>query len=262
MHKFYNKLIHSREEWLNLDLLEHYSLAEGGQSKELKRLLKSLCNSLTMKFVAVLDYEEFPDLLKGYREPKNGIPWDRRFESWKNSASPPELWLGLEEGIFYFTTDPEACHDEHNLLPVFPHYKFKSELFLQKEQSSMKLLDKNFVDRLLNQNKDAVKLSAKMSVGKAANQVLNNKLAGTFPWYAKLFGKHREAINNPFVRVGTAEAVMAAVEHFYPENEKLKYVAEAMLQEAMVDVVTNSSQFKGILNELEALAGHLPGETK
>jgi len=170
----------------------------------------------------------------------------------------------MEDGVIYLTKDSKAGSD-FGLLPIFPHYEFDlSKVFKtkQKEQSSMKSLDKDFLDRVLNQNHDAVKLAGKLSVGKTANQILTNKLAGTFPWYAKLFGKHREAMSNPFMRVGTAEAVLAAVEHFYPDNQKLKYVAEAMLQEAMVDVATNSNALKSVISELEALAGKLPGETK
>jgi hypothetical protein len=118
------------------------------------------------------------------------------------------------------------------------------------------------LDRVLAGNKDAVQLSAKLSVGKAANRVISSRLAKAFPWYAKLFGQHKEVTNNPFVRVGTAEAIYAAVQHFQPDNTKLQYVAEAMLQEAMVDVATNSDALNGMIKELEALAGSLENATK
>jgi hypothetical protein len=230
-----------------------------------KDLLHMINKSLTMRISPSRSKEPqyFESLLEGYWAHKNGISWKDRHLSWQTSNSKPVAWLGLHEGCFYLTKDLGAAIEEFDLLPIFPHYLQKINLNdIIKEQSSMKALDKDFLDRMLSQNQDAVKMAGKLSVGKAANQILTSKLAGTFPWYAKLFGKHRETVNNPFVRVGTAEAVLAAVEKFYPENEKLKYVAEAMLQEAMSDVALNSNALKSVLNELEALAGHLPGETK
>lgn len=254
---FYPKLVTEKDKPLYQDIKCI------GKNHEIGRILDKLCRSLNMKITTCDEPESFDDILEGYLSSKNGMLWQTRWDNWASSKSgnPPEYWLGMENGVIYVTDSTDVSVNKYWLLPIFPHYKFDISI-LKEEATTMKSLNKDFADKMLNQNQDAVKLAAKMSVGKTANQVLTGKLQKTFPWYAKLLGKHKEVANNPFVRLGTAEAVLAAVQHFYPENTKLKYVAEAMLQESMVDVATNSKALESVIGELEALAGQLPGETK
>lgn len=117
---------------------------------------------------------------------------------------------------------------------------------------------KNLTDYMAQLNTKAAKTTASMATGRAANQAISNALARSFPWYSRLMGKHKEVTQNPLARLGTAEAVAAAVKQFAPENRKLKYVAEAMVEEAMVDVAINSEIFKSLINQLESLADNLP----
>lgn len=187
---------------------------------------------------------------------KNGKSWTDRHEVWLRNAP---YFLYLIEGVFLIVTqdvEKELYHEvEDYSIPLFKNY-YTPDLETQQ------MLKSKLVDKVISTNKDALQLAAKMSVGKAANQVITGKLAKAFPWYAKLFGRHKEVVNNPFMRIGTAEAIYAAVQHFQPDNQKLLYVAEAMVQEAMVDVATNSNALKSAISELEALVSHLPDAAK
>ena len=224
----------------------------------LKKIPKSLTISADDHQGRIADSME--DFYYDIGSSKNGKSWEARHLVWMRNAS---YFLYLSEGIFFICTQAveleyyEEAGDYS--IPLFNSYYTPN---LQETQETPQMLKSKLVDKVVSTNKDALQLAAKMSVGKAANQVITGKLANAFPWYAKLFGRHKEVVNNPFMRIGTAEAIYAAVQHFQPDNQKLLYVAEAMVQEAMVDVATNSDALKSAISELEALVGHLPNAAK
>lgn len=234
--------------------------------KELINLLfTKLPKSLSLTPAYGTDRKHFSELedlySRGFNTVKNGKSWNHREIYWyKDTKYVLSMYVGVlfiaEVGAFYDTTFKERDELGHTLdmLPIFPNYGVDVVSLLNnktQETTEMKNDMKSIFNRQIDANKSAAKLSAKLSVGRTANQVLTSRLASMFPWYAKLFGKHKEMANNPFLRLGTSQAIYAAVQHFSPENEKLQFVAEAMLDEAMVDATYNSEQLKAIIAELE-----------
>lgn len=137
-------------------------------------------------------------------------------------------------------------------VPFFP--TIVNKIILNQQETKEMFNTKNqTVNSVVDANKEAVKIAGKLAVGKAANLTLLRKVTSKFPWYAKLFGKAKELESNPLAKLASAEIVIALSKHFAPNNEKLRYLSEAMLQEAMVDVVTNSTQLESVINELTDL---------
>jgi hypothetical protein len=118
-----------------------------------------------------------------------------------------------------------------------------------KEDSTMK----NTLNKLVDKNKDAVAIAAKLSTGKTANSFFLNKLVGKFPWYAKVFSRKNDLATNPVAKMVAAQTAMTLVTHFASDNKKLNYVAEGMVQEALVDVTVNSKVLESMIKELENL---------
>lgn len=117
------------------------------------------------------------------------------------------------------------------------------------------------VNDMVTANKEALSVAAKLSVGKTANSTLLAALTSKLPWYAKLFGGKKDLMENPLARVASAQLAVALSKHFAPRNEKLAYVADAMLQESMVELITNGEQLQSLITQLEALAGNVTGDT-
>lgn len=115
------------------------------------------------------------------------------------------------------------------------------------ENSKMKSV-KSIVSNLTNQNKDAALIAAKLSAGKAGNTFLQKKLQKALPWYARLFSKKSDA-DNPVAKLVTANIVVAASSAL-TDNEKLAYVADAMLQDAMVSMTRDSDLLDNLVNQL------------
>lgn len=113
----------------------------------------------------------------------------------------------------------------------------------------------------VEQNKEALQLAAKLSVGKTANAFLVDALTSKLPWYAKLFGQKQALKDNPLTKVATAQLANLLAQHFAQGNTKVTYVAEAMLQEAMVDLITNADVVNDLITKLGSFAGDLTGDT-
>ena len=113
----------------------------------------------------------------------------------------------------------------------------------------------------VEQNKEALQLAAKLSVGKTANAFLVDALTSKLPWYAKLFGQKQALKDNPLTKVATAQLANLLAQHFAQGNTKVTYVAEAMLQEAMVDLITNADVVNDLITKLGSFAGDLTGDS-
>lgn len=113
----------------------------------------------------------------------------------------------------------------------------------------------------VEQNKEALQLAAKLSVGKTANAFLVDALTSKLPWYAKLFGQKQALKDNPLTKVATAQLANLLAQHFAQGNPKVTYVADAMLQEAMVDLITNADVVNDLITKLGSFAGDLTGDT-
>ena len=265
------------------------------KSPQLEELLKKVGKSLNLSVRTEAIYNEAPStsdvFVSGLGKAKHGASWKDRVEFWASGNSTPEYWFFIRRGTLHFV-DIEDIGEEwivkdaikYTMLPIFPHYGFDVKKFLAKCKENPTIINgsdlansfyapnakpfsisqgnKNMFDKLASRmtqvNQEAAKTTAQLSVGRAANQTLRSALAQTFPWYARLMGQHKQVVDNPFARLATAEMVAASVAQFQPDNKKLQYVADAMVTEAMSEVVLNSEMFKGVINQLEGLAKNLP----
>jgi hypothetical protein len=135
--------------------------------------------------------------------------------------------------------------------------QFTAEFITQKEET---MLEKTF-NALVEKNKEAAQIAGKLAVGKTANNFLLEKLLGTMPWYTRLFGKSQFR-DNPIAKLATAQLAVALSLHFAKGNDKVAYVADAMLQDAAVDLLTNSKILEDVVAQLSSFAGDLTNETK
>lgn len=120
---------------------------------------------------------------------------------------------------------------------------------------------KTMIDNIIESNKEALTISAKLATGKTANTMFLRKMVGHFPWYTKMFAKKHKVEDNVIAKLVTAQTALALASHFAGDNKKLTYVAEAMVQDAMVDLTVNSAILDNLLTELDGLIT-LPDEFK
>lgn len=230
----------------------------------------------------------------GWGDSRNGVSWKTRFNAWLEKArdidsgvipgSPIFFLLGREVikardlikmnlstgveieklAVPIFTSmlpsswdrvfvkrdcDPASLHDDCRISNLC------QEIVLENQPKQETNQMKELFNKVLDQNKDAVALAGKLSVGKAGNAFLLSQVTGKFPWYAKLFGAKSSVQDNPLAKLASAQVANALAAHFAPGNEKVAYVADAMLQEAMVDLITNSNQLQSLISQLEGFAG-------
>jgi hypothetical protein len=217
---------------------------------------------------------------EGWGKSKDGFAWSRRVEYWYRNGDVPGY--DAHRGIW----DANPYGNRNQLIPIFPNYAKRAlrkvseakhlEAVLPQDTTSVIKGDciiastiqpttkreqpmKNTMNTLIDKNKAAAEITAKIGVGKTANKFFLSKLLGKFPWYVKLFSRKKEAENNPVAKFATAQTAMALVTHFAPDNQKLNYVAESMVTEAMVDLTINSEIVEKMLGELESLVS-LPKE--
>lgn len=120
---------------------------------------------------------------------------------------------------------------------------------------------KRVLNEVLQTNKEAFEIGTKLTAGKTANSFFLNKLFGHFPWYAKLFGNKKTLVNNPLAKLATANLAKVLAENFAAGNDKLEYVADAMVQDAMVDLTRDSAIVDKLIQELESIVD-LPQKLK
>lgn len=129
-----------------------------------------------------------------------------------------------------------------------------------KENPNQK--EKTMFDKLKNQNVEAVKLAGQLTVGKTANNLLADALLSKLPWYSRLLGGSALK-ESPFAKLATANLAVVLSTHFGKGNEQLAYVTDAMLKDAMVELVRDGEIVENLLSQLTSLAGTVTGsETK
>ena len=110
---------------------------------------------------------------------------------------------------------------------------------------------KDTMNSAVDKNKVAISMAAQLSAGKTANSFFLNKLLGKFPWYAKMFSRKNNVQDNPIAKIVAAQTAMVLVTHFAPDNKKLNYITDGMVQEALVDISVNSTVLENMIKELE-----------
>ena len=104
------------------------------------------------------------------------------------------------------------------------------------------------------QNKDAIKVAAKLEAGKIINKQVIKQVKPHLPLLVRGLADH------PAASIVLANVVSIAVKHFMPENKKLNTVADLMLGAAAVDTVAsfNIEAFvEGLLKNIKLPTGAL-----
>jgi hypothetical protein len=218
---------------------------------------------LTMQF-------RLPEFIKGHSEPRGTMSWEDRARKWH--VNPNNVLVLGTRGTELLVMTHDELHSTPDTAYAFPIFltMFTSqqaeENYLTEyninTQETQEMPNKTIAvpaafSSLIEQNKDAMQLAAKLSVGKTANSLLLDAVTSKLPWYAKMFGKSDAVRANPLTKLATAQLANLLAQHFAQGNEKISYVADAMLQEAMVDLVTNADVVNDLIEKLGSFAGNL-----
>ena len=109
---------------------------------------------------------------------------------------------------------------------------------------------KSLFDKMLQTNKESAVMAAQVTAGKAANDFIQAKLYASLPWYARFFAKKKDAKNNALAKLAVANAAVGLSQHFAENDPKLKYISEAMLQDAMISLSRDSDVVEKFIAEL------------
>jgi len=195
----------------------------------------------------------------GFGDSYNKTTWVDRESNWYRPDNDTISYSVCQKGFFPLAD----LSDEYERLPIFKCHAIRCapKTKIKQKEIPMKSI-KSTTDKMLDTNKEAVKIAAKLTVGKTSNRFILGKILGKFPWYTKLFsGKKKDVTENPFAKLVAAQTASAVVAHFASDNDKLKYISDAMVQDAMVDLSYNSVMLEGLLTELEGMI-NLPELTK
>ncbi len=127
----------------------------------------------------------------------------------------------------------------------------------QQQQESNKM--KSLFDKVVNTNKDAAIMAAQLTAGKTANDFIQSKMYASLPWYARLFAKKKDAKNNGLAKLAVANAAVGLAQHFGKDDPRLRYISEAMLQDAMVAITRDSDMVEKFISEITAAVA-IPNE--
>lgn len=200
---------------------------------------------------------------------RDGYDWGARARKWRDDGNE----------VLSHSLDPYATGITNfsRVLPIFPsmlkrakalvakggikveHGTFRGEIVsrphtepaVRQDQNTQEntMLDnaKETLDTVVDQNKEAAKLSAKLGVGRAANEFITAKLKKTLPFYKRWFiGNDLDWLG----KLAVAQVTNAAIQHT-SENEKLRTIGDAMLQESVVESTVYSDKFSDLIKGLE-----------
>lgn len=257
----------------NLEIARAFnSMTEGNKLKVLKHYIPRLVASVQVR--ANPDLLHTPakflrDWCKHSGGSRSGTSWDDRVSRWESDGA---MWLTLDADTGYsFTVARDQRQSTRFAIPIFKswitvamatvqtnqtekeeiptisHSGFTTsapEQTTKKEETSTMNNIKNTTATLSTQHKEAAKLSAKLAVGRTANEFVMDKLAKMFPWY-----KRRAIKKNAMLKVLTAEVINAIAQH--TGNSKASLLGDAMLQEAFIEGTVYSSVLTDIIKSLE-----------
>ena len=109
----------------------------------------------------------------------------------------------------------------------------KTKPIQTKTESTIMSKLKTTATTVATQNKDAIKVAAKLEAGKIINKQVIKQVKPHLPLLVRGLADH------PAASIVLANVVSIAVKHFMPENQKLNTVAELMLGAAAVDTVAS-----------------------
>lgn len=128
-------------------------------------------------------------------------------------------------------TLPEEVEETEEQLSSTKRQKTKS--IQTKTESTIMTKLKTTATSVATQNKDAIKVAAKLEAGKIINKQVIKQVKPHLPLLVRGLADH------PAASIVLANVVSIAVKHFMPENQKLNTVADLMLGAAAVDTVAS-----------------------
>ena len=212
--------------------------------------------------------------LKSYAEEveknpsRDGYSWKDRVQRWRDQGVECYNTVTLQQIV--------NTHGIYSCIPLFPQmwaravkinaYKSHTSsitdntiiagttitsesMKLKEKESTMLESGKETVNKVIDQNKEAGLLAAKLSVGRTANEFIGKKLIKTLPWYKRIFvGKDGNGWLGKLLVAQVANAVIQQTSN----NEKLQTIGEAMVQEAVVESTVYSGSLTSLIEGLEA----------
>lgn len=251
------------------------------------------CASIRVKYQYDLDKSLGQNMLalsyaEGYYSGRGQSPWADRASTWAKSKDC--VFLVMEINEFGSTSKVEQVVDtidkqdivyQIDEYIILPYWSSQGKLDLreldkvpvpmakaaqaaaiikqntQQQQESNKM--KSLFDKVVNTNKDAAVMAAQLTAGKTANDFIQSKMYASLPWYARLFAKKKDAKNNGLAKLAVANAAVGLAQHFGKDDPRLRYISEAMLQDAMVAITRDSDMVEKFISEITAAVA-IPNE--
>jgi hypothetical protein len=222
----------------------------------LRNIIYRACKSIQVDVprLSVDTFKLLPEVSKseGYKGGRGGKSWYQRAEVW--GRSPDCTFLCWTDDQLYVTKSVKDLKGI-NFLPVFKSYGNlfdavrlsavpKNNETNKQESNQMK----DLFNRVVDTNKDSAVLAAKLTAGKTANDFIQSKLHKSLPWYAKLFRSNTK--KNPLAKLATANLAVLLTQHFAQHDKRLKFISEAMLQDAMVAMSRDSDMLEKFITEI------------
>lgn len=229
-------------------------------SRELTSIVRRMCQSIQIDYALLIkthDIEHLRQTLaditksKGYGEPRGNSSWVARLASWGNSKDVKFICFNESTNAIYLVDYLKHAKQFQHILPIFHSYgditKAVNTEKLVQETKQEKPKMKSLFENVLETNKSSAVLAAKLTAGKTANDFIESKLQSSLPWYAKFFNRGKKT---PFAKLVTANIAVALAQHFGNSDARLKFISEAMLEDAMVSMTRDSEMLENFISEL------------
>lgn len=128
---------------------------------------------------------------------------------------------------------PWMAPGDGNLSEVEQEMLQKTKIKTKKEGNEMTNKITNIASTTVQVNKDAVKLAAKLEVGKIAAQTIGKAVKKQLPMMVRGYA------DSPFYNIVIANMAGIALREFASNNEKAMIVSEAMIQSAAVEMMSS-----------------------
>ncbi len=185
-----------------------------------------------------LGSRHYPDSIKHAESLINSFHWSESKEEHKYWSKVHNYVMGVKATATYSTFInyanmplPEEVEEIEEQLGSTKESKTKP--IQTKTENTIMTKLKTTATEVATQNKDAIKVAAKLEAGKIINKQVIKQVKPHLPLLVRGLADH------PAASIVLANVVSIAVKHFMPENKKLNTVAELMLGAAAVDTVAS-----------------------
>ena len=180
----------------------------------------------------------YPNSIENAGSLINSFNWTKSKEGYAFWGKIQNCVLGIKATATYSTFTkyanmalPEEVKETEEQLSSTKEPKTKP--IQTKTESTIMTKLKTTATSVATQNKDAIKVAAKLEAGKIINKQVIKQVKPHLPLLVRGLADH------PAASIVLANVVSIAVKHFMPENKKLNTVAELMLGAAAVDTVAS-----------------------